>query len=73
MTNIAHHVLSFFGGAKPYSELSKTPLTTVRSWEESGLIPTKQQAAVLALGKDKGLTPADFFPKEKQNGAEITN
>lgn len=62
----AARIIDRFGGTRPAATRLGKPASTVQSWKDSGVIPTRAQAEVLAAGRelDPPLEPADFFPPE---------
>lgn len=61
----AQNVIAKFGGPGALASLGGFPLTTVRSWLDSGFIPAKRQSGILKLALKEGidLSPSDFFPQ----------
>lgn len=58
-------ILSKLGGYVTVAEKTKTPATTVHSWQRSNFVPGWRRAALIALAKKSKvqLSDADFPPR----------
>lgn len=70
--NVAKHVIGKFPSAGALAKALGLPATTVHSWKVRGVIPARQQPAVLEVARKSGidLTPDDFFPREEGASTE---
>lgn len=71
MQTVAELVVHRFGGIRPAARLLKTHPSTLQTWLEGGLIPTKRLWEVLQCARDNGidLTPSDLIappPKKRR-------
>lgn len=69
--NIADNIIQRFGGLTALSKaLKHNNVSTVQGWRDRGVIPARQQSAVLQAARDLGvpLTPSDFFDLTHKDG-----
>lgn len=70
----AHHIIDqVFGGSRKMAKLltvagKKYPPTTIQSWKDSGVIPSRHHDWVLRRARelDLGLEPKDFFTTQAE-------
>jgi hypothetical protein len=75
-SNLGHKsIIERLGGVRPLARLlgHRNP-TTVQGWADRGVIPSRQQQAVLIAARNSGvaLTPADFFNLDSISSTEVS-
>ena len=61
--SIVDRIVKKFGTQSALADAISADQSTVAHWKKRGVIPARQQVAILAAAKERGieLTPADFF------------
>lgn len=67
----AETIIERFGGTRALARALCKPPTTVQSWKDSGLIPSKHHEHLMQVAREKGvdLRPDDFFASQPERAA----